>query len=347
MLANCQTRQEKRKSGGTAPPFQWEVLPTPVNASLRGLSTVNEKIAWASGSGGTVIRTVDGGRRWDQSEIPTAQNLDFRDIHAFDENTALVLSAGLPAKIFKTTNGGEHWVETYSNENEGVFFDAMDFWDRQNGIAFSDPVDGHLLIIITNDGGETWRPVPKENIPEAKTGEGGFAASGSCLTVYGDKNVWIGSGVNSARVFHSEDGGQRWEVYETPIIQNRESTGIFSLVFRDSLHGVAVGGDYQQDTLSLANAAITSDGGKTWTLIDKNSPFGFKSCVSYFGSPVSDQLIALGTSGSDYSLDGGNSWHQMDSIAFHVVSFSDDGRAGFAAGPGGKVARFVMSSGSN
>ena len=339
-LANCSPAGEKQETMHKVPPFEWEVLSTRVEASLRGLSTVDDKTAWASGSEGTVIRTVDGGRRWVKKPVPEAQDLDFRDICAFDENTALVISAGLPAKIFKTTDGGESWVETYYNGNEGVFFDAMDFWNTQNGLAFSDPVEGHLLIITTDDGGETWQQVPKEKIPAAKDGEGGFAASGTCLTVYGDSNAWIGTGVNAARVFRSTDRGQSWQVAETPIIQSRSSTGIFSLAFKNALQGIAVGGDYQLDSLSQANAAITNDGGKTWALIEENPPNGYKSCVSFFGTPDTGQLIALGTSGSDYSLDSGNSWHYMDTAAFHVVSFSKDGKAGFAAGPNGKVAKF-------
>ncbi|MDN5215985.1 YCF48-related protein [Fulvivirgaceae bacterium BMA12] len=341
----CNTGKSAQEESTAPQPSHWQILPTPdVDASLRGLCTVSEKIAWASGTGGTVLLTVDGGQTWTRRQVPNTDSLDFRDILAFDENICFIISIGLPAKIFKTTDGGKNWMESYSNEKEGVFFDAIDFWDRQHGIAFSDPVDGHLLIITTGDGGDTWQEIPKENIPPALEGEGGFAASGTCLTVYGDKYAWIGSGgVKASRVFRSADKGQTWQVAETPVIQGRPSTGIFSLAFKDPLNGIAVGGDYRADRLRGANAAITRDGGKSWVLITKNQPNGFKSCVTHFGDPKKNYLIAVGTSGTDYSLDGGNTWRFMDTTAYHVASFSKDGTAGFAAGPKGRIAKFIMS----
>ena len=343
VVAGCQSNKKKQESERAHPLFEWVMLTSGVEASLRGLAAVDEKTVWASGNKGIILRTIDGGNNWTKTLIPGTEDLDFRDIHAFDENTALVLSAGLPAKIFKTTDGGQHWLETYKNEKEGVFFDAMDFWDRQNGIAFSDPINGRLLVITTKDEGETWQQVQEENIPETKEGEAGFAASGSCLRVYGDKNVWIGTGGGAARVFRSTDRGESWEVAPTPVIQGRPSTGIFSLIFKDALHGIAVGGDYQIDSLSLANAAFTTDGGKTWALIEDH-PYGYKSCVSFSKNPNRPMLIAVGTSGSDYSIDNGASWHLIDTTAFHVVSFSENGMAGFAAGPKGKIARLKVSN---
>lgn len=321
----------------------WEILNTEdINVGLRGLCTISEKVVWASGGGGTVVRSIDGGQTWEKCVIPNSQELGFRDIHAFNENTAIVISAGLPAKIFKTVDGGKNWTETYSNDTEGVFFDAMDFWDQQNGIAFSDPIDGRLFIIRTGDGGNSWEEMPMENRPEIIKDEAGFAASGTCLTVEGEKNVWIGSGGAKARVFHSADRGNSWTVAETGILSGNASSGIFSLAFNDALSGIAVGGNYQVDSISTSNAALTSDGGKSWQIIEKNQPNGFKSCVAYFGNN-SNQLVALGTSGSDYSLDGGLTWHFMDSSAYNVVSFSKDGSAGFAAGPKGRIAKFIVN----
>ena len=172
--------------------------------------------------------------------IAGAAELDFRDIEAFDGDTAVVFSAGLPAVAYKTTDGGSTWTRTYYNTTPGVFFDAMAFWDERHGIAFSDPIHGRFLIITTADGGSTWTELDPERRPAAFEGEAGFAASGSCLSVVGDRHAWIATGGTHARVLRSTDRGLSWEVAATPLISGKPSTGIFSIAFRDALHGVAV-----------------------------------------------------------------------------------------------------------
>ncbi len=334
---------EEPKTETTSFNPSWEVLNTgDLNVGLRGLCTLDKNVVWASGGAGTVVRSIDGGNNWELCKVPESKELGFRDIHAFDSLNAIVISAGLPAKIFKTEDGGKTWQETYSNETEGVFFDAMEFWDNRHGIAFSDPIQGKFFIIRTEDGGNTWNEIPFENRPETLKDEAGFAASGTCLAVEGDQNVWIGSGGAKARVFYSSDRGNTWSIVETDITSGNASSGIFSLAFKDELTGIAVGGNYQIDSIKSHNAALTIDGGKTWQVLSSQQPNGYKSCVAYLGDN-SNHLIALGTSGSDFSLDGGQTWHFMDSTAYNVVSIAADGKAGFAAGPRGKIARLVFN----
>lgn len=351
VLDSCQSGQEKNsieeeETTQEAPILKpsWKLLNTgKLTAGLRGLCTLDENVVWASGGGGTVIRSINGGESWELCKIPNGNNLGFRDIHAFDSLNAIVVSAGLPGKIFKTVDGGKNWEETYSNKTEGIFFDAMEFWDSQHGIVFSDPIDGKFFIIRTSDGGKTWNEIPIENRPETIKDEAGFAASGTCLAVQGEKNVWIGSGGAKARVFFSPDRGDTWQVVDTKMISGNASSGIFSLAFKDAMTGIAVGGNYQKDSLKNENAALTTDGGKTWHILTDQQPNGYKSCVAYIGND-SDQLIALGTSGSDFSIDGGKTWHFMDTTAYNVVSIAKDGSAGFAAGPKGRIAKLMMNS---
>src|SRR5262245_34254434 len=122
---------------------QWIKQNVDTTASFRGLSVVNEKIVWASGTGGTVIRTIDGGKTWRVMTVPGADKLDFRDVEAFDANTAYILSIGNgeSSRIYKTTDGGKTWTEQFRNKNEKAFFDAIACWDVNNCIAMSDPVD--------------------------------------------------------------------------------------------------------------------------------------------------------------------------------------------------------------
>lgn len=317
----------------------WQSQNSGSTASFRGLCVVSPEVVWASGSQGTVARTLDGGGTWHSLTFPGAEGLDFRDIQAFSADVALLLTAGLPARIYKTQDGGGSWRPCYFNETPGVFFDAMAFWDEQNGIAFSDPVEGSFLIITTIDGGETWQPVSPENIPPALPGEAGFAASGTCVAVQGKSCVWFGTGGAAARIFRSRDKGRTWEVSAISMLSGESSQGIFSLTFWDELNGVAVGGDYRDPEKIVGNAAITKDGGKTWMAVENTPPSGFRSCVAFIPGKKGPILVSVGTSGADYSRDGGQSWVRFDSVGYHSLGFTRSGDSGWAVGGDGRIAR--------
>jgi len=329
------------QSGSVDPAFRgtWELRESGTEATFRGLFVVDADVAWASGSGGTVLQTVDGGKTWQARTVPGAEDLDFRDVHAWDGKRALLLSAGLPAMIYRTVDGGETWEVTYSNRTPGVFFNTMAFADAFRGVAVSDPVDGRFLIILTADGGETWNELPWEDRPKALDGEAGFAASGTCLAVHGEAGIWFGTGGPAARVHRSSDWGVTWSVANTPLRSGKASQGVFGLHFASDLEGYAVGGDYRDEKNPAGNAAITGDGGASWATV-LEAPSGFRECVA----PVSDQnpktMIAVGPSGTDVSVDGGSTWRSIGSAGFHAAAFSPDGRTGIAVGAHGAVARW-------
>jgi photosystem II stability/assembly factor-like uncharacterized protein len=229
-------------------PAQWIKQDVNTTASFRGLSVVNEKIVWASGTGGTVIRTIDGGETWNVIVVPGAEKLDFRDIEAFDANTAYILSIGNgdSSRIYKTTDGGKTWNLQFKNTNEKAFFDAIACWDKNNCIAMSDPVDGKFPLIETTNGGKSWQPIDTAKMPPAKDGEAAFAASGTCLITQGKRNAFLVSGGSAARVFRSHDRGHSWSVADTPIVHGTSGSGIFSIAMFDDKNGVIVGGNYEK-----------------------------------------------------------------------------------------------------
>jgi len=332
---------------GGAAAGRWEPQPSGTKIRFRGLSAVSATVAWASGEKGTYARTTDGGATWQAGVVPDATELDFRDVDAFDANTAYLLSIGEgdKSRIYKTTDGGSRWTLQFKNTRPTAFFDAMAFWDRVHGIAMSDPVDGRFLIITTSDGGATWRETPAEGMPPALNGEGGFAASGTCITAQGKNNVWFGTGGPAgARVFRSSDRGRTWKVANTSVASGK-SAGIFSIAFRDAKRGVVVGGDYTKEGESKDNVAITRDGGKTWTAINKTRPNGYRSLVAYMPGATVSTLVAVGPSGSDYSTDNGESWRSLGAEGFHTASFASG--AGWAAGENGRIARYIKSAAAN
>jgi photosystem II stability/assembly factor-like uncharacterized protein len=313
----------------------WTVHSSGTTASLRGVSAVDAKVVWASGTVGTYLESTDGGANWRETVVPGAEQLDFRGVHAVDQRTVYLLSSGTgdKSRIYKTTDGGSHWNLQFTNPDPQGFVDALAFWDPMHGIVLGDPVNGRFVILTTIDGGERWVRQPG---PDALPNEGAFAASNSCLTVLGDREVWFASGgPGAARIFHSRDGGHTWAAATTPIRNDSASSGIFSLAFSDPKHGVAVGGDYTKPTDASHNIAITSNGGRTWIEPSGKRPNGYRSAVAFVASR--GMWIAAGPSGSDVSTDHGTTWKQFDSGSFNAVGFTPDG-TGWAVGPKGRVA---------
>jgi photosystem II stability/assembly factor-like uncharacterized protein len=321
---------------------QWQQQTINSDANFRGLCVVSAKVAWVSGTKGTFGRTTDGGKTWSVATVPGAAKLDFRDVEAFGATTAYLLSAGPgeDSRIYKTADGGRTWNLQFKNPDRDAFFDAVAFWDDEHGVALSDPVKGQFPLIVTEDGGTNWKRLSLTNLPPALPNEGCFAASGTCLVTGGQNHIWFCTGgAKTARVFHSPDRGQHWTVSNTPIVAGAASAGIFSIAFRDSDHGLIVGGDYRKPNDPGANAAITADGGKTWTLLDR--PFAYRSGIAW----TKDRWVAVGTSGSNFSQDDGATWKPLgrqndNRLGFNAVAFTSTGE-GWAAGPKGRIAKFA------
>jgi len=250
---------------------------------------VSRRVGWASGTHGTYLRTIDGGGTWTPAQVPDAAALDFRALAAFSADEAFLMSAGPgeQSRIYHTGDGGRTWQLQFTNTNPKGFFDSMVFWDAKHGVVLGDPIadeSGKLKFeVLLTDDGQNWRPVPSAGLPDAKEGEGAFAASNTCIAIApspSDSNIWFATGGKAARVFHSGDRGRRWEVFDTPIVHGPDSAGIFSIAFRDSRHGVIAGGDYKHPRQDGPNLAFTDNGGETWTLSTLH-PLAYFSAVAY------------------------------------------------------------------
>jgi len=312
---------------------QWVKQNVDTTASFRGLSVVNETVVWASGTDGSVIRTIDGGKTWNVIIVPGAEKLDFRDIEAFDAKTAYILSIGNgeSSRIYKTTDGGKNWELQFKNTDEKAFFDAIACSDKYACSAVSDPVKALFFVIDTFDGGSHWN-VPRWDGRYAMPGEAAFAASGTCFISNGGR-LFLVTGGARASVYQAmlvESSG-RFNRSDAPIVSGSNGSGIFSIAMLDYSHGVIVGGNYEKPDEAKDNLAFTTDGGKTWKL--GTGLTGYRSGVTYIDK---NTIIAVGTNGTDISRDGGKIWKKIGDQNLNAVAAKGKS-AVWAVGPKGLV----------
>lgn len=298
--------------------------------SIRGLSVVDDSVAWISGSKGTIAITRDGGKSWDWKEMKGFEKSDFRDIEAFSDKNAIIISSGTPALILKTTDGGETWQTKYRNADSAYFFDAMDFDTPEHGLVLGDPIDGKFVLIETNDGGETWHPF--KNRPDALPGEACFAASGTCLRM-SCGHTYITTGGAAARLL-TYSGKKPWDYRNIPLPHNKPSQGSFSFVCGDNL-GISVGGDYSNPGRHDSVAVIQLT--RNIFVPAEKGPAGYQSCVEHIGIKT---FLSTGTSGSNLTTDGGKNWRKIDNTSYNVCGKARNGSLVLLVGDYGKIGIF-------
>ena len=291
------------------------------STSIRSIEAISNNEMLFAGSRGDIGTTTDGGKTWDIQYLKYQDSITphFRST-AKTKNAVFALSVANPALLFKIANGEKKIV--YKEKHEKVFYDSMKFFDSQNGIAVGDPTENCASIILTSDGGNTWAKIPCHKLPVFEQEEAFFAASNTNLKVL-NNTVWIASGGKKARVLKSIDKGQTWEIYDTPIIQGNGPQGIYSIDFADENNGIIIGGNYSKPTENKANKAVTTDGGKTWTLVADGQNPSYKSCVQYVPKTNGKEIFAVGKTGVSFSNDGGNTWKEISKDSYYTIQFVD------------------------
>lgn len=316
-----------------------EVLTSGTSSSLRGLCVVNENIIWVSGSKGTVGKSSTGGKTWKWMTVSGFEKAEFRDIEAFDANTAIIMAVGDPAYILKTVDGGDTWKVVYENKTKGMFLDAMDFATPMQGIVIGDPIDGKPFIARTNDNGNSWQDISNLEARAAlDSGEAFFAASGSNIRLFSNNAYVAVSGGTRSRLIKGATA------MNLPITQGKQSTGANAIdIFDNGIPNkpgsrmTIVGGDFEADSIIKNNCFYTSNGGKTWRA-PKTPPHGYRSCVEYLSKK---DLLTCGLNGVDYSSDGGRTWKLISREGFHVCRIARIGTAIYLAGNNGKIGRVI------
>ena len=313
---------------------EWKQFQSPGKASLRGLSPISEQVCWASGSGGTWLKTEDGGASWQTGTVAGLDTVDFRSIHAFDAQTAVAASAGQPAVIYRTEDGGKTWNKVHQEGGE-AFFDAIQFIDAQRGYVLGDPIGGKWMILETLDGGRSWHSLAK--LPDALQGEAAFAASSSSMLADSEGLVFATGGTVS-RLHRYTFASQSWGVRElTDMLQGEPSQGVFAATSLPGAEGlVLVGGDYLKPDYRIANALLVVGEVTTST---SEGPNGYRSGVAYLQDK--GWVVAVGPGGSDFSSNGAHSWQPFSTTGYHAVKAAPGGKALWASGGQGRLGKLV------
>lgn len=311
--------------------FQLKNVATEINSSFRGLSVVNDQIAWVSGSDGWVGISTDGGNNWNFNQVKGHESSGFRSLYAFDQNKAIIANAGAPANILLTLDAGKTWQVVYTNNHEAAFIDGIDFWNKNEGLVYGDPINGKMLLLKTTDGGNSWSEII--NSPELQEGEASFAASSTGIRCIGESKALISTGGLVSRLWLTDDTGENWNDLLPPIVQGGAATGIYSVAINEN-NIILVGGDYTRPLLATEHNLYSKDNGVTWNAPTESSR-GYRECVEFISKKV---VLTTGPTGTDISYDKGVSWEAFSEMeGFHVVRKAKKGSLVLIAGNNGQL----------
>jgi photosystem II stability/assembly factor-like uncharacterized protein len=355
---------------------QFQLQDSHSTASFRGIHSLGNGVAWASGTEGTVLRTTDDGANWERCTTPPdAEKLDFRGIQAFDQNTAIVMSSGKGdlSRLYKTTDACKTWKLVFTNPDKDGFWDSIKIDPKEKvfGSLVGDPVNGRFAIFLTFDGGNKWER--RRVLPEALDKEGLFAASNSSLVLQNNgmsPEGFITGGPNGARLlmiavcgggdsdcFELGDFGPikpadknrgkleqvYWQKATLPLAKG-DSAGAFSIGVDDQsgywYKAVIVGGDYKDPTSNKSTAAYTNLKIGRAYLPAQTPPHGYRSSVAH--DATTKTWITVGPNGTDTSRDDGKNWTALKPAAQDPPDADKNWNAlslPFAVGPKGRIGK--------
>jgi photosystem II stability/assembly factor-like uncharacterized protein len=330
---------------------QWTLEDAHTTASFRGIQAVSPTIAWASGSSGTVVRTIDGGTHWQSCAIPPdAEKLDFRGLQALNADIAIVMSSGKDdlSRIYKTTDGCRIWKLLFTNPDKEGFWDGIQY-DKTTKriIILGDPVAGKFkLYSFSAESPATLLTDISE--PTAAKGQSIFAASNTSMMIGPTGGICFVTGGTAAEMICTPLPDQGPAVIpqtrSTLLLATGGSAGGFSLTDSHSSKRVAVGGDYQQPDSSTASASWSDNWGLNWHPA-QTSPHGYRSAVAY--DPAHKLWITVGPNGTDISTDDGKNWRALKPLPGQPNDADQHWNAlslPFVVGPKGRIGKLTTNA---
>ncbi|MBD99212.1 MAG: hypothetical protein CMO34_05150 [Verrucomicrobia bacterium] len=334
---SCQQKSKKESEvNEEIPSLIIDELNSPTQESLRGISITNNRTIWLSGANGTILKSLDKGQNWKVLPSPDKDSLDLRSVWAFNERRAFIASAGFPSRVYATNDGGENWQLVHENLDSNAFMNSIVFRNESEGIIFGDQLDSSHFILLTNDSGQSWKRVPKANLPLPMPNENGYAASGSCIAIDKLGNYYIGLGGEKSRVFFSNNG-QLWTAMNTSLKDTLDYFGIYSLAYGNN-QLIGVGGSFLEKD-HFYHPTILKLGDSTWHS-SQESIFGYRSVIDYCASK--DVWLSAGSNGIDLSLDGGQHWIVKSSQALNTLRFFKDQSMAIGANSDGKIFKLTI-----
>jgi hypothetical protein len=290
--------------------------------SIRAILIDKKKIWFSANNNRFGYVDIDKGSQYIQKIKVDSLEMEFRSIAQTPTNL-FCLSTGNPAVLYKISKKELNPKLVYSEIDKRVFYDSMQFSNNKFGIALGDPMNGCLSIIITNDGGNTWKKIPCSKLPKILEGESVFASSNSNIIIKKQK-IWLVTGGKFSRVFYSPNLGKTWSKFNTPMLNGKAMTGTFTADFYNEKIGIISGGDYENPTQNFGNKAITTNGGKSWKLVGENLGYGYASCVQFVPKSNGKLLVSVGLTGVFVSNDFAKTWTKLlDDTTLYSIRFLD------------------------
>jgi photosystem II stability/assembly factor-like uncharacterized protein len=258
---------------------QWYLQNSGTTNSLLGVSFTDANIGTVVGSGGTILRTTNGGTDWTAQASGTTWDLNAvnfvnKDYGWIAGDMSLALDSGI---IIRTTNGGIEWTSQMVSHN----LYGIDFVDSLVGWA----VGMVGTILKTTDGGVNWLPQTSGTTNAfrdvffvdalvgwsvggyfsnliRKTTDGGLtwfeqtsSSSQSFWSIHATDDLHAWAAEVTGNVYKTTDGGSNWLQRSTGT-----TTSINSVFFVNDQIGWAGGGNYIYES----GMYKTTDAGETW-----------------------------------------------------------------------------------
>ncbi len=298
--------------------------------SVRALLVDKQKVWFSANNNRFGYLDIEKGSQYIQKIKVDSLEMEFRSIAQTTTNI-FCLSAGNPAILYRISKKDLNPKLVYSEIDKKVFYDSMQFSDNKFGIALGDPMNDCLSLIVTNDGGSSWKKISSNKLPKIIEGESVFASSNTNIILKKQK-IWLVTGGKVSRVFYSPNLGKTWTQFKTPMISGKAMTGTFTADFYNDKIGIISGGDYENPTQNFDNKAITTNGGRTWNLVGQNLGHGYASCIQFVPKSKGKQLVSVGLTGVYVSNDFAKSWTKvLDDTTLYSIRFLNS-KTAIAAG---------------